>query len=282
MSRSGRPRSTNSAQDEEIIERINSNPFLTATQIARDYNVSRPTISNRFRKNNIRCYVSASQTALTEDQRIHRYAFFESLLENHDQDWFNRIIFSDEKTFQSDCERQIKVYRPQNKRYDPKYISTSRLSGRISASYWGAISIEGPATNLIRIDGHFNKTKYMNVLKENLVPVMHAFNNNRIFMQDCSPIHTANVVMEFLSQQDFELLDWCPHSPDCNPIENVWSYITRDWPKLPHRTPQALDSVIQERWENLRNEPEYFRNLYKSFPKRCREICEHNGNWCHY
>lgn len=163
MPRSGRKRITSLAQDEEMIDKIKSNPFATAVQIARDYNVTPRTISNRFIEKNIKCYISARETKLTEDQRINRVAFFGSLLEQHDQNWFNKIIFSDEKTVQSDCERQIKVYRPKNARYDPKYVSSDRSSGRISASYWGAISVEGPVTNLIRIDGHFNSTKFLNV-----------------------------------------------------------------------------------------------------------------------
>lgn len=154
------------------------------------------------------------------------------------------------------------VYRPVNTRYEPKYVSNDRLSGRISASYWGAISIDGPVTELVRIDGHFNSVKYLNVLKNQLVPSMNTFNNERIFMQDNSPVHTANVVMDYLSQQNFEVMEWCPFSPDVNPIENVWAHMTHDWPKLKNRTPLALNNVIQERWTKLRNEP---GNIFNEF-----------------
>lgn len=189
---------------------------------------------------------------MTEEQRVLRYAFFENLLNDYDQQRFNSIIFSDEKTFQSDIKRKTLVYRPPNSRYDPKYVSNDRLSGRISASYWGAIGIEGPVTDLVRVDGHFNSEKYLNVLKNQLVPSMNTFNNARIFMQDNWPIHTANVVMGYLSLQNFELMEWCPFSPDVNPIENVSAHMTRDWPKLSNRTPLALNNIIQERWNKLK------------------------------
>lgn len=211
-----------------------------------------------------------------------RYAFFESALENFSQQQINSIIFSDEKVFKSDIQSRAKVYRPPNSRYEAKFLSYDRLSGRIAAAYWGAIGIEGPVTPLVRIDGKFTARKYLNILKHHVVPTMNIFDNNRIFMQDNSPIHTAGIVTDYLSRQKFEVMPWCPYSPDANPIENVWSYMIRDWPKMKNRSQNALDHIVQERWAQLRHKPEYFRHLYESYLNRCREILQNEGNWCSY
>ena len=40
-------------------------------------------------------------------------------------------------------------------------------------------------------------------------------------MQDNAPCHKAKVVMSYLSEQDFKIMDWSPQSPDLNPIENL-------------------------------------------------------------
>lgn len=253
--RSGRRRKTTYEQDDEIIETVKENPFERASKIARGYQLSTQTILSRFKERGIACHVAAKQTALTEDHRIYRMAFASDMTEKWDRNFFDSIIFSDEKTFASDIDQQVLVYRPANTRYAPKYVATQRLSGRISCSYWGAIGIEGPVTDLIKINGHFNSAKYLRVVQRNITPLMKNSNNERIFMQDNSRVHTANIVSEYFANKPFRVLAWPACSPDLNPIENVWSKITFDWPKMQHRNQDALERIVKERWNNLKHEP---------------------------
>lgn len=114
---------------------------------------------------------------------------------------------------------------------------------------------------------------------------MHDFNNQRIFMQDSSPIHTSAIVMNYLSRQAFEILDWPPSSPDLNQIENLWSEMTYEWSTLEHRTQENTNAVVRRKWVNLGNNPvpscvpvfkqrfisiffvtDYFHRLYESLP----------------
>jgi transposase len=44
---------------------------------------------------------------------------------------------------------------------------------------------------------------------------------NRIFMYDNAPTHTAYVVRDALEEMEIEVMVWPPHSPDLNPIENL-------------------------------------------------------------
>lgn len=247
--RSGQPKALNALEEGEIIEQIVEDPFLTATHLGRQYNVSYMTIIRLLKKHGLHCRTAATQTRLTEDHKINRMAFCQHLLERWDVNKLNTIIFSDEKTFSTDVKWRKKVYRPRNTRHETPYIKPENLSGRINAAYWGAISINGPATDIVRIDGRFNSLQYLEILENHILPIM---NPDQIYMQDNSPVHNASIIMEFLGRQGFETMQWCPMSPDLNPIENVWSYITFDWPEMEQRSLRALDQLVNEKWEALR------------------------------
>lgn len=169
-----------------------------------------------------------------------------------DRGYLNSIVFSDEKTFCSDLDQKHLVYRPCNSRYEPEYVTEQRLSGRISATYWGAITLNGPISDLVKIDGRFNSEKYIDILSRYVLPFIQETDQDQAFMQDNSPIHTSNIVMEYFSEHPIQLIDWPPYSPDLNPIENVWSIITRDWPTMENRSENALVALIQARWNDLR------------------------------
>lgn len=163
--RSGHPNVLNIIQEREIIKKIEDDPFLTAIELSQQYNVSYMTIIRLLAERGIHCRTAASQTRLTDEHKINRIAFCETLLDTWRREKLNSIIFSDEKTFSTDVRWQKKCYRPTNERYNPKYVVEEKSSGRINAAYWGAISINGPATDIVRIHGKFNFVQYMHILE---------------------------------------------------------------------------------------------------------------------
>lgn len=254
LPRPGRPHVLNAQQEQDIIERIKEDPFLTAIGFAREYGVDDGVISALFRRHGIKCRTAASELRFTEEHRINRIAFCEIILEQWDEDKLSSIIFSDEKTFCTDVSWRSKVYRPDNTRYDHEYLKVNDRSGRITNNYWGAIGYDGPVTPLVTINGRFDARKYMAILRAHVIPVMDGFEDDgapRIFMQDNCPVHKAAVVMALFSRQRFQLMDWPAKSPDLNPIENVWAKMEYGWPTIHPRTTENLHDVVQQRWREM-------------------------------
>lgn len=280
-SRSGRPNVLTQPQQQDIIGTIKDDPFLTATYFARQHQVSKHTIIKLLAKNGLHCRTAANQTRLTETHKRNRMAFCRNLLESWDDAALNSIIFSDEKTFSTDIRWKKKVFRPDSQRYNENYVKTLNLSGRINAAYWGAISINGPCTEIVKINGKFKSQQYLSILKKHLVPAMTA-NAGSIYMQDNSPVHKAKIVMTYLENRPFEVMEWPPMSPDLNPIENVWAYMTFNWPQMMNRSNDALNDLVQTKWEELKQKKDYFQNLYRSMRRRCKQVIDLEGNWCKY
>lgn len=262
--KSGRPKVLSAEQENDVVERITENPFLTAAGFAREFGVSDNVISNIFRDHGLKCHTAATTLRLTPEHRINRIAFCQKMLEEWDQNRLESIIFSDEKTFCTDVSWRSKVYRPYDTRYEPEYLKVSDQSGRITNNYWGAIGIGGLATPLVRIVGRFSSHRYINtILRPHVIPMMNDFEDEgrpRIFMQDNSPVHTSAEVMALFSRQRFTVMEWPPKSPDLNPIENVWSKMEYDWPQIHPRNEQNLHEVVQQRWHTLRDDQREFKN----------------------
>ena len=105
--------------------------------------------------------------------------------------------------------------------------------------------------------GGVTARKYIEVLEEYLPTIL---NPDSIFMQDGAGIHRAHLVRDWFVEQDIELMDWPPYSPDLNPIENLWKRlkdeIIRAHPELVSmgNSDTAMDHLIEcarEAWESL-------------------------------
>ncbi|MBW0535149.1 hypothetical protein O181_074864 [Austropuccinia psidii MF-1] len=73
-----------------------------------------------------------------------------------------------------------------------------------------------------------------------------------LLMEDNSPIHTAQASTNWQNQHDIQKLDWPAHSPNLNPIKNVWKTMKRQISKL--YQPQMVGELqhsINAAWTNF-------------------------------
>ena len=154
---------------------------------------------------------------------------------------------------------------------------------------WSCITWYGPGW-IVDVGRNMDKYVYLSVLQDDLTRTISYYANlsgvdksDFIFMQDNDPKHKSNIVMEWLQNQDFSIIEWPAQSPDLNPIENMWVL-----PKIrlfkDYKSPPAGINDLWERtsqtWYSITVED--CRNCIKNMPKRCKQVLERNGLYSDY
>ena len=216
-------------------------------------------------------------------------------------DW-RRVMFNDESRFslQRSARRQ-RVYRRLGERYSDACVrEVDRFGGGGSVMVWGGIS-HGVKTPLVVIQGNLTAVRYRDqvlmplvviqgnltavryrdqVLMPHVLPLVNA--HNLTFQQDNARPHVARVCRDFLNQNNVQVLDWLPYSPDLNPIEHLWAALDRRVRKrvnVPNNVAQLQLALIQE-WNNIPQRT--IDNLVGSMVRRVRAATAARGGHTRY
>ena len=126
-------------------------------------------------------------------------------------EFWNSVIFSDEKTFQSSNNGRLRVYRPRNSRFDENYTLPTNTSGRFSVNVWAWISVHEPGV-CWKIDGRFTAINYINILENIMLPsVSQLYGQNfvyqhvRIFVFCCITFNNDILVLIRITVQFIKL-----------------------------------------------------------------------------
>ncbi|KAH0821268.1 hypothetical protein GEV33_001523 [Tenebrio molitor] len=177
----------------------------------------------------------------------------------------------------------MRVYRPKNQRYNPKYVHKNDNSGRFSVNMWAWVSAKSPGV-IVHIEERLTSHIYTRILEEIMVPSVRVVypEDNFVFQQDNCPVHTAHRVSEWFQNHGINVLDWPSLSPDLNPIENMWAAVVKSMKR--HRVrfenKDQLLTAISEAWHDLPRH--YFTNLCLSMPNRLLKVYEANGEMTKY
>ncbi len=139
-------------------------------------------------------------------------------------DFWKNALWTDETKLELFSHNDVqKVWRKTGEAFNPKCTIPTMKCGGGNIMLWGALSANETG-KLVRVVGRMKKEDYCKILEENLrVSVeMAGIGDNFIFVQDNDPKHTSEFVMNWLSSNRIEVLDWPSMNPDLNPIENLW------------------------------------------------------------
>ena len=228
--RSGCPRVTTQCQDRLIRLVHLRNRLWTATETAREvigthgHCVCPRTVRNRLREFDLRPRHPYVGPNLKPRRRPRHMQWLRAHAPNRFRlaDW-RRVMFSDESRFSLQrSDRRQRVYWRLGERYSDACVrEVDRFGGGGSVMVWGGIS-HGMKTPLVVIQGNLTAVRYRDqVLMPHVLPLDNA--HYLMFQHDNTKPHVARVCRDFLNQNNVQVLDWPPYSPDLNPIGMRWT-----------------------------------------------------------
>ena len=147
---------------------------------------------------------------------------------------------------------------------------------------WAAISNDRK-TDLVHVPGNLTAVRYRCEILRPDRYLMHVIDRQReLFQQDNATPHRARVTMDYLEQNNINVLPWPSKSPDLNPIEHLWNQLDKRVRQRqpPPQTLDQLRQMLQQEWRTIpRNN---VRNLIESMPRRGRTVLAARGGHTRY
>ncbi len=270
----GRPRLISREKEIQIKRIVKRDKRATMSQIISKIgeNVSKSTMSRIFKKNRLRRRKLRTKPLLSEAQKAKRVDFARDHCSSK-YEW-NKWIFSDEKKFNLDGPDGYRYYWCDLQSKDDQEIFSKDFNCRKSVMVWGAISKNG-VSPLIECKTKQKGPDYIEVLEKGLIPI---YDDGDVFQHDGASCHRAKVTKNFLKENSIVSPQWPAKSPDLNPIENIWGWMSRrvyaGKPAYPDL--ESLKHAIFQAWDEIPDE--LLDSLIDSMPKRLQEVIEKKGN----
>ena len=243
-------------------------------------NVSRQTVSRRLQEIGLFNRTSRKKPLVSSKNKKKRLEFANRYLNWTYENWA-KVFFSDESKFNLFGNYgKNNVKRCIGERFSAKCSKKTVRFGDGSVMVFGMFSSQG-TTPLVRLQTRVNAQTYKNIVQDHVVPIIQNSGFDRAtFMQENAPCHKAKVVMSYLSEQDFEIMDWTPQSPDLNPIKNLWKTLVVKVMEINPTNTEDLGVKLQEEWSKISIED--CQELMYSCSRRCASVIESKGSFTRY
>ncbi|KAG0817752.1 hypothetical protein G6F16_012601 [Rhizopus arrhizus] len=284
----GRPFVISTLLGRRILRNFNSGNYKNASDAARKLledgeNISAETIRRFLKESGYAAIHKPKFLPLTKHRMKERYEFAGAHLSRTIDDW-KKVIFSDETKVNRIGSDGLQWTWTNGDKLKDFQVQHMIKHGGGSLMLWGCLTWYGVGY-LSNIKGSINSDFYIGILEDELMKTFDWYDLQKediIFQQDNASIHTAKEVSEWLENNNISVLRWPPHSPDLNPIENLWSILKRRLLQYEKQPDGMLElwSRIENVWESItQNE---CQKLIESMPKRIKAVYNAKGGHTKY
>lgn len=190
------------------------------------------------------------------------------------KEW-RQVVFSDEKKFNLDGPDGFKHYWHH---INMEEISFSkRVMGGGGIMVWIGFCYNEKLT-IQFIDQKMNSEKYCQMLDISLKGFLDDNKkNDYIFQQDNAPCHRARNTLKWFEESNISKVVWPALSPDLNPVENIWSDMSREIYSngKQYNSLNELKNAILIAWATFPEEK--LISYAKSMKKRMLDVIKNKG-----
>jgi transposase len=276
MPRSGRPPVLSTESSEAIVSLAEEKHFITPKVIAHELqlSVSSRTVRRQLDKSGIFGRVARISYPFT-DVHIEKRLAFASKYQGWDEAKWDTVLFSDESYISLGGTSPIWVQRPEDTEFlEPFMVHREPFPQKIGV--WAAFSSQG--VEAVRI---FDGTMDSALLRDTFTQVMLPAARRRwprgqwYLLQDNARYHTSTEMRQWIHNHGVDCIDFPPHSPDLNPIENLWAELKRRIDLRHPNTITELAEILNEEIHKLGDI--YCTALSHSMINRCKAVITNRG-----
>jgi hypothetical protein len=120
-----------------LVNFLRENSFSAAirTKVETNFPDSIRTSQKRIKESELRIRSAVNKIFLSEANKQERLRFAFQHINN--VNFWENVVFSDEKTFQSCSNGRVRVYRPVGERFSEQYVHKIKRTGRFTVNVWG-------------------------------------------------------------------------------------------------------------------------------------------------
>jgi transposase len=274
--RSGRPPLTSTDTNELIVSLAQEVCFITPKEIRTDVHldVSARTVRRRLDDAGLFGRVARISFPFTQEHINKRLAFAHKYGDWDKPQW-EKVLFTDETYIILGGNGQVWVQRPEDSALLSQYM-IERSTHADQIGFWGCFSAQGIGTSRLydhTMDSRFLTDTYNQYMRTHARRTWPS--GPWYLLQDNAPSHTSVETKAWLHNNGITCIEFPPHSPDLNPIENLWAQLKR---RIDNRCPSSkaeLMEILNQEWAAI--DPEFLTRLAHSMIDRCKSVVACRG-----